>query len=775
MTAFWMFALLAFVAVLRIFRKQLHRFRMVSVYLLALIQWLFVYSAVREIASAPWSDFSFITSSFPFITFNPVTVVFCMAFLFVITSVYWYRFEKLYSAHAGIPSYKVLLSLLQSTAVPVYIYTAYGGDFAMTIFLVAYIAVNVLFYIRYVWKSHLIISFLILCVTALLGLSAFVGIVITPLSAFLAWFDLLKEAQAGGLIPLLFAVTGGVFTSVMGGLSYRYGQTGPLLGSLFVLTVLLSVIHQNALLAAAAFAMLIMSLVYLASRGKFRMAWKSLQPAGFVIVCAVLAALPFSLMHTVQGIAFIDGFASPFFKNTTVELFPDFPFLYSIEGYGYSFNQRKLGGKPALSKRAVFTVEAPRRSVLYLRTEIFDAYTGTGWIQSDILTKAAAQDRNSGYFIPLRASSSYERKCSITIHTDFYDHLPHTLDAYTFSSMREQIYDLKSGSAALGFTPEKPLVKNDILNVYKNQTADTGIRYRDSYLSVPDDIPREVVALAERLGSGIQSDPRKILSNIETYLAQNYTYSLEVAYFPKEAVDATWDFLFNSATGYCTHFATAYVLLARLNGIPARYASGFLVYMPNDRDSTVVTGLSAHAWPEVWLDGEGWSSREATPPMNPNVNDEFLYYGDYLTGSSFTSRQLSAMLENTDIDFADKETADPWEIPSFVGIAVIAVFLIAGIIFVFPKILIRLPSPDHAVETRRLLKRIVRYYRIYGFPPPSFGGWDAWSRRIALVRKDDEQIVTRISRISSRFSYGEGEPGQRDRRYLKLFIRRGFH
>ena len=53
-----------------------------------------------------------------------------------------------------------------------------------------------------------------------------------------------------------------------------------------------------------------------------------------------------------------------------------------------------------------------------------------------------------------------------------------------------------------------------------------------------------------------------------------------------------------SRRGDCTEYATLFIALSRLNGIPARQASGY-VYNYDDE----YPAFSRHAWAEVWLDG----------------------------------------------------------------------------------------------------------------------------------------------------------------------------
>ena len=70
--------------------------------------------------------------------------------------------------------------------------------------------------------------------------------------------------------------------------------------------------------------------------------------------------------------------------------------------------------------------------------------------------------------------------------------------------------------------------------------------------------------------------------------------------------------LLESKEGYCVHYATAFVLLARAEGMPARYVEGFCVPISESKVMEVYSGW-AHAWPEVYFEGVGWIGFEPTP------------------------------------------------------------------------------------------------------------------------------------------------------------------
>ncbi|MEU8223500.1 DUF3488 and transglutaminase-like domain-containing protein [Kribbella sp. NPDC048915] len=104
---------------------------------------------------------------------------------------------------------------------------------------------------------------------------------------------------------------------------------------------------------------------------------------------------------------------------------------------------------------------------------------------------------------------------------------------------------------------------------------------------------------------------------LEKYLRQNYTVAvgdnLPTGYgwpqLKKFLVDspAGGAQAARKQSGTSAQFAAAYVVLARLNGIPARLVVGFRAPAEPEADgSYVVRNSDAYAWPEVAVDGLGW-------------------------------------------------------------------------------------------------------------------------------------------------------------------------
>jgi transglutaminase-like putative cysteine protease len=124
---------------------------------------------------------------------------------------------------------------------------------------------------------------------------------------------------------------------------------------------------------------------------------------------------------------------------------------------------------------------------------------------------------------------------------------------------------------------------------------------------------------AERVVAGATTPYAKALA-LQDYFRNNFTYDLSVP--PGQSDNAIVDFLFVSKRGYCEQFAGTYAAMARSIGLPTRVAVGFT---PGDEDPNRpgtyhVRGLYAHAWPEVFITGQGWVPFEPTPTRGaPNA------------------------------------------------------------------------------------------------------------------------------------------------------------
>lgn len=133
-----------------------------------------------------------------------------------------------------------------------------------------------------------------------------------------------------------------------------------------------------------------------------------------------------------------------------------------------------------------------------------------------------------------------------------------------------------------------------------------------SSLDLPDDFPASVRARARRIVAGTLNPYERAKALQDFFLDGSFTYDLNG---PTEGsgTDAITDFL-DSRRGFCEQFAGAFAAMARAVNLPTRVAVGFAPGLYDEGTGEFsVRARDAHAWPEVWFAGLGWTQFEPTP------------------------------------------------------------------------------------------------------------------------------------------------------------------
>jgi transglutaminase-like putative cysteine protease len=127
-----------------------------------------------------------------------------------------------------------------------------------------------------------------------------------------------------------------------------------------------------------------------------------------------------------------------------------------------------------------------------------------------------------------------------------------------------------------------------------------------------DQTPQWLQQTVDRVTAGADSDFAAAVQMQRFFRGGNrFTYSTANA--DGSGTSALKAFLTTDRVGYCEQFATAMALMARVHGIPARVAVGFLRPDPAGPGEVVYSTHDLHAWPELYFEGAGWVRFEPTP------------------------------------------------------------------------------------------------------------------------------------------------------------------
>lgn len=139
------------------------------------------------------------------------------------------------------------------------------------------------------------------------------------------------------------------------------------------------------------------------------------------------------------------------------------------------------------------------------------------------------------------------------------------------------------------------------------------------YLALPSGFNPRTLQLAAEL----QRDPRYAQASnaqwvavvMERLRSGGYRYTLEPGVYGQHSADEFW---FDRKLGFCEHIASSFVILMRALNVPARIVTGYQGGEKNTVDDFwTVRQSDAHAWTEVWLEGQGWQRVDPTSAVAP--------------------------------------------------------------------------------------------------------------------------------------------------------------
>jgi transglutaminase-like putative cysteine protease len=253
--------------------------------------------------------------------------------------------------------------------------------------------------------------------------------------------------------------------------------------------------------------------------------------------------------------------------------------------------------------RVQFFGATPPTSQMYWRGPVLWNFDGRSWTQPGWLRGVPAAPVQSG-----RTRWDYELEVEPTDRRQLV-----ALDLPTATPEGTRL------SLDYGLYAPRPL---SALTRWRMQSApprsfEPGLKrtLRQLALQLPPGYNPRTLALAQQWRREAGDDDAAIVQRALRMIRSDFAYTLATPLPGRDSVD---EFLFDSKEGYCEHFSSAFVVLMRAAGIPARVVTGYVGGYRNPIGGYwQVQRSDAHAWAEVWLAGRGWVRFDPTAAVAP--------------------------------------------------------------------------------------------------------------------------------------------------------------
>ena len=260
----------------------------------------------------------------------------------------------------------------------------------------------------------------------------------------------------------------------------------------------------------------------------------------------------------------------------------------------------RLAQSADIAFRARFSTTPPAKQKLYWRGPVMEQFDGTTWRLHDNRGTSPQLETLSA---PLRYEMTLE---------------PHNQRWILALDAPVQLPEALKASNILAVTQRQPVTERRRYELAASLdyrfNVDEDPRALSRNLALPPGVNPQARALAERWRNS-DHRPSAIIGQAQALFAAEFTYTLQPPLLGQNGID---EFLFKTRRGFCEHYAGAFVFLMRAAGIPARVVSGYQGGEFNPLDGYLVIRQSdAHAWAEVWLEGQGWVRVDPTASVSP--------------------------------------------------------------------------------------------------------------------------------------------------------------
>lgn len=257
----------------------------------------------------------------------------------------------------------------------------------------------------------------------------------------------------------------------------------------------------------------------------------------------------------------------------------------------------------SLAFRVEFNGELPARSQLYWRSYLYEDFNGRSWQVNPL-----RQHRNQLNITPPQNTSGRDLQYRVIAEAS----QQHNLFALTLpTAVSNEVYIASAGL----IKSNKPVSQRISYQVSSSNAPVAWAGKTETDINLQLGVGNtKTQAFAKQLAEQYPSPPQLVQAIATHFNQQHYFYSLTPPLLGNNSVDG---FMFDSRTGFCSHYASAAALILRAAGIPARVVGG---YQGGDwhpqQGYLAVRQREAHAWVE-YLDNEQWQLFDPTAAVAP--------------------------------------------------------------------------------------------------------------------------------------------------------------
>ena len=272
-------------------------------------------------------------------------------------------------------------------------------------------------------------------------------------------------------------------------------------------------------------------------------------------------------------------------------------------------NLSQLALSDAISFRATFDGQPPPQPLRYWRGPVLWDFDGRTW--------SAGLSHLVAFKAPQGTGESYRYSVLLEPHNRYW---LFTLE--TAASLPERSRMTFDGQV-FSNTPVRSRLRYDMVSMVNPERDPRESRSTlDRALRLPADYNKRTLALASEWRKAGGSDADMLARALDFLRRGGYSYTLEPPLLGTNSVD---EFLFDTKAGFCEHFSSAFTVLMRAAGVPARVVTGYQGGDLNPVDQIITVRQSdAHAWTEVFIEGRGWVRVDPTAAAIPTRIDSGL-------------------------------------------------------------------------------------------------------------------------------------------------------